>query len=422
MAQPPFLVDQIQIEPGSAGDRYIRRVADGSIEFVDAVVTGGITLSQLAGLRSIGNLLVVGKAGAGAEYSTVQAALDAIPATSSLTNPYFVLIGPGVYKETINIVRDGVHLFGFGAILQSQEEDNPNGPGAYHTIVIQAAIGTIPQWVTLNNLRIMNVHDNFAVIRIQGGAGSQVGEEAIRLVDCHLIAYAAAGNRPLQGNTVNRVVMQGGSMTGSDALSLLLMEDCAELTLSGVLDVPNLQFDYDTGNPLPNLAGSICRLSGCSQLGWGTLAPQIQCDLIGAGHLDIIGCTGVPNITVSGDQTVAVRGSGVGDVNISGSTSLSLSGSQKGSTVISGGTATMEEETQRGTVAFAAALSVSVTFQTPQPDALYTVGIETDARPTNDEVPWITNKTAAGFDVNFNTNQTLGVTWTVHRVLGGAVN
>ncbi len=34
MAQDPFLVDQIQIEPASAGDRYIRRADVGYDVFV----------------------------------------------------------------------------------------------------------------------------------------------------------------------------------------------------------------------------------------------------------------------------------------------------------------------------------------------------------------------------------------------------
>lgn len=422
MAQSPFLIDQIQIEPGSAGDRYIRRASDGSIEFVDAVVTGGITLSQLAGLRSLGNLLVVGKSGAGAEYSTIQAALDAIPATAGITNPYIVVIGPGVYKETVNIVRDGVHLYGLGAIIQSEAEDTPDGPGAYHTIVIQSALGTTPTWVTFNNLRITNVHTNYACIRVSGGAASQVGEEGIYLSDCHLIAYSAAGNRPLQGSTVNRVVMQGGSMTGSDTSSLVLMEDCAELTLSGVQDVPNLQFDYDTSNPLPSVAGSLCRLLGCGRLGWGTLSPQVQCNLVGDGYMDVISCTGAPVFQCDGDQTASIRGSEVGNINLFGSTALSISGSKKGSTVTHAGTATLEEELQRGTVAFAGSSVESVTFASPHPDALYTIGLEVDSQPNNDETPWVTNKTASGFDINFNTNQTLGVAWTAQRVLGGATN
>jgi len=54
----------------------------------------------------LGGLLTVSATGAGAQHTTVQAALDCIPATSGPTEPYVVLIGPGVYNETINIVRD----------------------------------------------------------------------------------------------------------------------------------------------------------------------------------------------------------------------------------------------------------------------------------------------------------------------------
>lgn len=48
MAQNPFKVDQIQIEPGSAGTRKMRRNADGSLEFVDPSHPSGIKLSTLA--------------------------------------------------------------------------------------------------------------------------------------------------------------------------------------------------------------------------------------------------------------------------------------------------------------------------------------------------------------------------------------
>lgn len=48
MAQDPFYVDQVQIEPASAGVRKIRRNADGSLEFVDPTYSSGVKLSTLA--------------------------------------------------------------------------------------------------------------------------------------------------------------------------------------------------------------------------------------------------------------------------------------------------------------------------------------------------------------------------------------
>jgi len=418
MAQDPLLVDQIEIEPGATagGDRLIRAAADGSIEFVDAVVTGGITVAQLAGLRSIGNLLVVGQSGAGAEYSTVQSALDAIPATSSVLNPYFVLVGPGRYKETLNLVRDGVHLIGFGATLASLAEDNPNGPGAYHTLVIQAALGTIPKYVTLSGFRITNAHDAYAAVRIDGGAGSEVGENVIAFRGCDIINSGAG--RPVRATSVNNVLIQGGSMAESSATSLVMAEMCASFVLSTVDSVPNLQLDYNGGD-VPSITTSDYQLVGCPNLGRGSLSPPVNSTLNTQGKLSIVGCSGGPDLRLAGDRSVVIRGSEVGNINMLNSIAVSIAGSKKG-TVTSGGTASLEEPVQRGTVAFAADLSKSVAFVTPQPDANYTVSIEADAGPTTS---WaITGKSTTGFNIVFTAPQTLGVEWTVHRVMGGATN
>lgn len=416
MAQNPLLFDQIQINPGGTGTRLIRMAADGSIEFLDAIVTGGITLSQLAGMRSIGNLLVVGKSGAGAEYTTVQAALDAIPSSSSVTNPYFVVVGPGRYKETLNLVRDGVHLLGFGATLASAAEDTPNGAGAYHTLVIQAALGTIPKYVTLTGFRITNAHDAYAAVRVEGGAGSQVGENVIALRGCDIINSGAG--RPIRAVSVNNILIEGGSMAESNATSLVMAEMCASFVMSGVDGIPNLQLDYDGGD-VPSIATSDYQLVGCSNIGRGILSPPISTTLNTQGKLSIVGCSGSANLRLAGDRSVDIRGSDVGAITMLDSVAVSVSGSKKG-LITSGGTATLEEPLQRGSVAFAGDVSKAVSFVTPQPDVNYTVNIETDAIPTTN---WsITGKTASGFNIVFGAAQTLGIEWTVQRVIGGGTN
>jgi len=418
MAQDPLLVDQLQIDPGAVagGTRLIKAAADGSLQFTDAIVTGGITLAQLAGLRSIGNLLVVGKSGAGAEYTTVQAALDAIPATSSLLNPYFVLVGPGRYKETLNLVRDGVHVIGFGATLASLAEDTPNAPGAYHTLVIQEALGTIPKYVTFSGIRITNAHDAYAAVRVEGGAGSEVAENLIALRECDLINSGSGS--PVRATSVNNVLIQGGSMAESSATALVLADMCASFVMSGVNGVPNVQLNYDGGD-VPSIVTSDYQLAGCPNLGRGSLAPPVNSTLNTTGKLSIVGCSGGANLRLAGDRSVVIRGSEVGNITLLDSVALSISGSKKG-TITSGGTASLSEPVQRGSVAFAADLSKSVAFVTPQPDASYTVGIETDAGPTTS---WaITGKTAAGFTIVFTAPQAMNVEWTIHRVLGGATN
>ena len=128
MAQDPFLIDQIQIEPGSGQTLLVSRdAATGALRLQDAVTTGGILLHQLAGLRAIGNVYVVGKTGTGAEYTTIQSALDAVPSAASSANPYIVLVMPGIYTETVNIARDGVRLVGLGnPLIRSALELTPD--------------------------------------------------------------------------------------------------------------------------------------------------------------------------------------------------------------------------------------------------------------------------------------------------------
>src|SRR3989344_4953294 len=132
MAQGPFLIDQIQIEPGSGQLLLIYRDATGSVAF------------QVAGLRTIGNVKVVGRSGAGAQYTTIQDALDTVPTSASATNPYIILVMPGRYDETVNIVRDGVRLVGLGQPeIRSALEATPDAPGADHTAIVSAQLGTI---------------------------------------------------------------------------------------------------------------------------------------------------------------------------------------------------------------------------------------------------------------------------------------
>ena len=109
MPQPNFQVDGLRIEPGSGQTLTITRdAATGSLRFTDAVVTGGINLSSLAGLGTIAGVLVVGASGTGAQYTTVQSAIDAVPASASLSDPYVVLVMPGVYSENLVIEKAGM--------------------------------------------------------------------------------------------------------------------------------------------------------------------------------------------------------------------------------------------------------------------------------------------------------------------------
>ena len=138
MPQPPFLVDAVQIEPGSGDTLTISRDStDGALKFVDAVLTGGALLPSLVGLRNITGVFIVGRAGDGAVYTSVQDALDAVPASSSAAAPSLILVMPGVYVENLTIERDGVYLVGLGGVTL-------RNTGANDTVEISASQDATP--------------------------------------------------------------------------------------------------------------------------------------------------------------------------------------------------------------------------------------------------------------------------------------
>ena len=418
MAQDPMLLDQLQIEPGSAGTRLIRMAADGSLEFVDALVTGGITVMQLAGLKSMQNVLVVGKAGAGAGYNTIQAALDLIPASSSPSNPYYVLVGPGQYRETINIARNGIYIIGFGAVLQSLEEANPDGPGAYHTVVIQAALGTTPQLVVLQNLEITNVHATYAAVRVVGGAASTVGSEGINLVDCKLAANSAVGNHPLWATASNIIRLQGGSMSDPNGLGLTVIEECSEVTLSGVLTPAPISCRWVTTNPVPLQAHVGHFINACPRLGVGTsLSPLVALTTSAAPNEGNLVMSGVAedvtpiSIEIT-NGTAKLVGCSVGSVLCTGG-EVSLEYTHVAS-MLTASSGTIGRERTFGIEAFAGVATKTVTFTAEAPSANYNVMLETDGGPTNPG-PWIESKTATGFEIHFAGVETLAVNWTAQH-------
>jgi len=416
MAQNPLLIDQIQIEPGSAGTRLIRRAAaTGALEFLDAQVTGGVSLLNLAGLKTMANVLVVGKSGAGAAYTTVQAALDAIPASSSPSNPYFVFVGPGQYRETLNLARDGVVIQGFGAVLQSAVEGTPDAPGAYHTFVIQEALGTVPRLVILRDLTITNAHNNYACVRVVGGAASMVGELGVYLNNCRLEANSAGGNHPLWASTMNVLRIQGGSMADTSGLSTLRVEECSEATFEGLLTPPPMSLRWDVTNPVPSASHVGYSVLNVSRLGLGSsLSPKLALTSSAApnqGSLFLASLSGGtdPSLSVTNGICQAV-GCELGAISSTGA-QVSLRGSHYGVlTTASGGK--ISRERTFGTESFAGESTKTVALAATAGSASYTVLLETDVVPANPG-PWIEGKTESSFEIHFAGVETLTVNWTV---------
>ncbi len=228
MAQPPWLVDVLQIEPGSGDTITVDRDAtDGAMQFVDAVVTSGVLLPALVGIRNITGVFVVGRAGDGAPYTTVQAALDAIPAASSALVPSLVLIMPGVYTEDLTLTRDGVYMVGLGGAKLI------NSTGT-HTLTIKAESTSTPQNILLKGLEIECDHAGDACVYVLGA-------------DTFASGTVDVDNAPLTAGdliTVGGVALTGVSGTrtsGSDDFSVngVTTDEIAAEIVDAIMDSAN---------------------------------------------------------------------------------------------------------------------------------------------------------------------------------------
>jgi len=416
MAQPPFLIDQLQIEPGSAGTRLISRdTGTGGLKLTDPVA-GALLLSQLAGLQTIPNVFVVGKSGAGAQYTTIQDALDDVPASASATNPYIILVLPGRYDQNLSIYRDGVRIVGLGQPeIRSTLEATPNAPGATHTISIATGSGTTPRTLIIEDCIISNAHTNKAVLRITGSAGSVLGDGGFILRNCSVRANAAAGNYSLWANTCNHIRLEGGSWQEAANLGLLLLREVALFQALGVTGLGSLDLRCDTAEDLPS--GSLLGyfFSGCPDIARDTSLPNpvvLACS--GGGKVQFLSCR-VNDLAISGNRSLEGQGTVFGDVTLQDTTTATLSGCTRGSVALSDATAFLDEPRRMGDAVFGVDTSVAVTFEVPYTDDSYQVALEVSDRPANDETPWITAKTGAGFTINFQTAQTLTVTWLATR-------
>ena len=196
MAQPPYLLDVLQIEPGSGDTLTIARDSTaGAMEFVDAILTSGVLLPALVGLRNVTGLFVVGRAGDGAPYTTIQSAIDAIPVSSSATAPSVVLILSGVYTENLTLQRDGVCLVGVGGVTIANS-------GASDTITVSAATDSTPQNMVFRGLTVTNDQAAQACINILGA-------------DTFATATATVVNAPLA--TGDTLTIGGVALTGTAA-------------------------------------------------------------------------------------------------------------------------------------------------------------------------------------------------------------
>lgn len=392
MPQPNFQVDGLRVEPGSGQTLTITRDAStGSLRFVDAVVTGGINLASLAGLGTIAGVLVVGASGTGAQYTTVQSAINAVPASASLTNPYVVLVMPGVYSENVTIEKAGITVQGIGRVVIQ-------AAAVAGTITVQEAVTSVPTSLTLRNLVLVNANNGEACVDIVGGAGSTVGADGIVLDGCDL-RPTGVGGYTVFADAANYVTLIGCQATNVPGTASLRVSQCAGLTATNSV-LPAVQADYTTAGTIPSVVGSAYTLSGCSSVG------NVLSTLTNAGSITVGGCPSVGNVTVNGNRTLVVNGSVVGNVTVNGTTAATLRNSSRGTAA---GAGTLLESQVSGSTVFAASATETVTFPVARSNANYTVALDTGLTT----VSRVDNKSAASFDIVFTAPVNTTVYWTV---------
>ena len=206
MPQSPLLVDQLQIEPGTTtyGSRLIGRdTSDGGIQFTDPNVV--VSLLQLVGLRNLTGLFIVGRAGDGAPYTSIQDAIDAIPDTSSPAEPSLVVVGPGEYSETLTIDKNGVLVVGMGRPTITSAA----GP----TVSIEDTALSTPENVVLRDLVIEQTGAGEVCVGITGA-----GTYASGTVTVDAVPLTAGDLITIGGTNLTAVV--GSRTAGSDDFSI----------------------------------------------------------------------------------------------------------------------------------------------------------------------------------------------------------
>ena len=496
MAQDPWQVDQIQIEPGTSGDRIINADSEGYLQFEDPNVTAH--LQQLVGLRNVTGVFVVGRAGGGAAYTAIQDAIDDIPDTSSAAVPSLVLIMSGVYTEDITISKDGVYLVGLGAVTLENSAAGPTitiaddplttptkvvlqnlrivngdageeciyvvGAGTYAsgTVTVDSAPLTVADTITIGGVVLTGVtgtrtsgSDNFSVdgttvatvaaeivaaindasnsfaVTVEasylagvvtitaivagtagnaitltvnstgltasgallsggGSSGSLVASAALIIKDCDLVA-SGVGTYQIVANTVNNVRVYGGSWRGSSSSSICQVVNCAEFYMDGVEWANDFNLSYDDTNDVPDTVTSAYRLTN------GSRANDLVVDIAGVGSLTLANFETMGDITMGGDQTLAVTSCNIGNISLDETVAATLVNSTRGTLTEAGGTPTLAESMLVGSQSFAVSASEAIAFDIAQPDAAYMVALDC---PDAGTVANATAKAASGFTIS----------------------
>lgn len=343
MAQPPFKTDVLQIEPAAAGTRTISRDATaGELKFVDPTFPSGVVLADLVGIQTIENTTVVGTGG-GAQFTTIQDAIDALPTTGSVTNPQVILLFPGTYNEKLTIDKDGVVLAGQGLVRIVNDDGDP-------TIHVTQGDTTVPRFVRLINLTVVAEDDGAPCLHLDGSNTYATGSftvvtaplavgDIVSVDGINLVGVAAG--RTSGANNFNCTLGTPSALAAEIVSALNDPANAFTGTVTAVLDGS----DVDLTAVTPGAVGNTITLgtvtvppggvttSGATLTGGGGVG-----SLVGVDGIEILGC----NLDATGIGSKQVLSGTVNHVRViggswRGSSSTSLASvSQTASFVIDG--------------------------------------------------------------------------------------
>lgn len=245
-----------------------------------------------------------------------------------------------------------------------------------------------------------------------GSPGSTVGNNLIEIIDCDLVATGVNGYQ-VRAAAVNNISIRGGDWREGATGTFVDVRDCAFLSLVDQPYLKRLELHYDNTNPnLPSIGTSTYIVQQVDS------ALPMNASFVGVGTLMMTEATINAAVAWTGDAAGRTWGSTrcrYGTVSLGGAGTVTFSNCTRGA-LTGAGTGTFAETMTQDSLAFVASASETFTFAEPQPDAVYTVLLEPTVIPAAlTDIPYVANKTVAGFDIVFGAVQTDTVEFVVKR-------
>jgi hypothetical protein len=392
----PYNVKVTQLQVGHTSVVLSRDVNTNELLLQDGSVATAQPLVSFAGLRNVEGCFVVGRDGTGAQYTTIAAALAAIPGSSSAAIPSVVLVCPGTYSENLTIDRDGVTIMALGQVTITPATNNP-------TVKIQAGASTVPQSIVLDGLKIVQSNASQACVLVQGAAASTVaGGAGVTIRDCWLNP-TGSGAHGLSTDRVGTVRVTGGKVTGDVAADIVLSQ-----TNSVVFEYtdcePAMSYVFDDTGEKPNGTATGLRLTGCR-------AAAITLNQVDA-TTSVFQNSTLGDVTVAGTQGHSISNCTTGTLTIDATSTVESLASKHAAYA---GAGVFDLLTLRGVSAVVGDTSVVVSLGVVLPDETYSVVVTPHEIPSDGKAPAVTARQVHQFTVSFTSVETLAFSWVLFR-------